>query len=357
MKCNCTMLSIDGVTKRFPSFTLDNVSLQVKQGEYFVLLGPTGSGKSSLMEIICGLRHPDYGSVTIAGSDVTHMDPSRRQIGYVPQDYALLPFKTVSENIAFGLKARKLTTSEIHSRVNEIMEILDISRLSHRYPGRLSGGERQRVALARALVIRPSILLLDEPLSAIDEDMRDSLIGEIRRIHDRLETTTVHICHNLEEAFALGDRLGIMCKGCLTQVGTPNEISRRPDTAFVSKFLRLPNTWEGEVRKNGSGNAFYVGDLFIQKVPFSAGPAIAILPTEHLVLSQSQPSVDSSTLVFEAQIQAGLPQIMRPELKLDGPHEITIPGIFSESEWKPGSLIYVSILRDKIHIVPETPDV
>jgi len=197
-----TMLCIDGVTKRFPAFCLEDISLQIRQGEYFVLLGPTGSGKSSLMEMICGLRAPDAGTITVAGKDVTRLDPSKRQIGYVPQDYALLPFKTVSENIAFGLRARRLPTHEIHSRVDQMMDVLGIKPLAHRHPGKLSGGERQRVALARALVIGPAILMLDEPLSAIDEDMRDSLVNEIRRIHQRLETTTIHICHSLEEAFA-----------------------------------------------------------------------------------------------------------------------------------------------------------
>jgi ABC-type Fe3+/spermidine/putrescine transport system ATPase subunit len=353
MNSEYNMLTIEGLCKHFPAFSLSDISLSVCQGEYFVLLGPTGSGKSSVMEMICGLRSPDSGTITIAGNDVTRLDPSKRQIGYVPQDYALLPFKTVSENIAFGLRARRVDSHEMQTRVNEIMEVLGISQLAKRLPGRLSGGERQRVALARALVIRPAILLLDEPLSAIDEDLRDSLVNEIRRIHLRMETTTVHICHNLEEAFALGDRVGIMRRGRLAQVGTPNEISRRPDNAFVGKFLRLPNTWEGEIREIGSERAFFAGDMHIRNVDGPVGPAIAVIPTECLCLSHTEPSYDSSMLTFAASIQPGLPQVLRPELKLAGPSTITVPGIFTGEAWQPGKSVYVSIPWDKIHVVSD----
>ncbi len=351
MNCNDVMLSIECLSKRFPTFSLAEISLQVNQGEYFVLLGPTGSGKSSLMEMICGLRTPDSGTVSVAGVDVTRVDPSKRQIGYVPQDYALLPFKTVSENIAFGLRARRLPSHDIRARVDEMMEVLGIRHLAKRFPGKLSGGERQRVALARALVISPAILLLDEPLSAVDEDMRESLINEIRRIHIRLGTTTVHICHNLEEAFALGDRVGIMCSGRFAQVGTPDEVSRRPDNAFVGRFLRLPNTWEGEIRKNGSGNAFYAGELCACQTTRSEGPAIAVIPTERLVLSHSQPPSDPSMLTFATTVQQGLPQAVRHELKLVGPVNVTVPGVFVGEAWTPGSTVYVSVPWQEIHVV------
>jgi len=353
MNCDYTMLTIEGLCKHFSAFSLSDISLQVCQGEYFVLLGPTGSGKSSLMEMICGLRTPDTGTITIAGNDVTRLDPSKRQIGYVPQDYALLPFKTVSDNIAFGLRARRVDSHEMHIRVNEIMEVLGISQLAKRLPGRLSGGERQRVALARALVIRPAILLLDEPLSAIDEDLRDSLVNEIRRIHLRMETTTVHICHNLEEAFALGDRIGIMRRGRLAQVGTPNEISRRPDNAFVGKFLRLPNTWDGVIKANGAQNAFYVGDFFVRNVPNPVGPAIAVIPTENLCITQVPQMCDESVLTFAAEIQSGLPQTIKPELRLQGPAVITIPGFYPTEEWTPGKTVYVNVPREQIHVVPD----
>ncbi len=352
MTCPETMLSIQNLTKHFHSFLLDDISLQVCQGEYFVLLGPTGSGKSSLMEMICGLRTPDSGTVSVAGVDVTHLDPSKRQIGYVPQDYALLPFKTVSENIAFGLRARKLRNHEIHARVGEMMEVMGIGHLARRFPGKLSGGERQRVALARALVISPAILLLDEPLSAVDEDMRGSLINEIRRIHQQLGTTTVHICHNMEEAFALGDRLGIMCNGRLAQVGTPDEVSRRPGNCFVGRFLRLPNTWEGEIRKNDSGNAFFCGDLHVRKVSDPEGTAIAVVPTERVVLSHTQPPPDPSILTFAATVQKGLPQLMRHEVKLTGPVSVTVPGVFVGEAWEPGRIVYVSVPWEEIHVVP-----
>lgn len=348
-----TMLSVEGLCKHFAGFSVCDIDLQVCQGEYFVLLGPTGSGKSSVMEMICGLRTPSSGTVVIDGQDVTGLDPSKRQIGYVPQDYALLPFKSVRENIAFGLRARKVPAAELRSRVDEIMEILGISLLSDRLPGTLSGGERQRVALARALVIGPAILLMDEPLSAIDEDLRESLVLEIKRLHERLQTTTVHICHNLEEAFALGDRIGIMRKGRLEHVGTPNQIARRPDNAFVGRFLRLPNTWEGEVRELGAENAFFTGGVYVKPVEVAAGPAIAVVSTEHIRLYHEEPIPAESHFCFRATVQEGLPQIMRPELRLVGHAAVTVPGIFPTSEWTVGSSVYVSIPYSEIHVAPD----
>ncbi|MBN1554595.1 MAG: ATP-binding cassette domain-containing protein [Phycisphaerae bacterium] len=225
------MLEVRNLSLRFPNFSLRRVGFSVAVGEYFVLFGPTGSGKTLLLELIAGLRRPDEGTVVINGVNRTFADPSVRRIGYVPQDLALIPFKTVWKNMAFGLSSRpfrpagksKRSDEGIRERIEEMLAMLKIEHLAQRMPSSLSGGEKQRVALGRALVVQPDLLLLDEPLSAVDENTGDVLMREIRALQRRLGITTLHICHRREEMRFLADRVGVLRDGEMT-IHNPSEI-------------------------------------------------------------------------------------------------------------------------------------
>jgi molybdate transport system ATP-binding protein/molybdate/tungstate transport system ATP-binding protein len=234
-------------------FHLRQINLAVAAGEYFVILGPTGSGKTVLLETIAGLYQPLKGRVLFSGQDVTNAPPEKRGIGFVYQDYALFPHLNVAENIAFGLKLRGVERKTIKERVTSISQLLGIDPLLHRRPKTLSGGESQRVALARALVVEPRLLLLDEPLSALDPEMREVLQRELARLHRQLGTTTLHVTHDFEEAVALGDRIAVVNKGRIVQVGSPEEIFRKPGSEFVARFVGVKNIFKGEVRSVENG--------------------------------------------------------------------------------------------------------
>jgi len=219
---------VRGLALRAGGFRLSGIDLSAESGEYIVLLGPTGAGKTILLEAIAGLRRPAGGRILLDGHDITETPPERRGIGFLYQDYALFPHLTVAENIAFGLRARRIPRDEIRTRVEEIARLLKIEILLPRRPGSLSGGERQRVGLGRALAIAPPLLLLDEPLSALDPEMREGLQRELLQVHRTLRTTTVHVTHDFEEAIGLGDRVAVMDQGTIVQKGTAEEIFRRP---------------------------------------------------------------------------------------------------------------------------------
>jgi ABC-type Fe3+/spermidine/putrescine transport system ATPase subunit len=241
------MIRIEDVRKNLGMFSLRGVSLEIERGEYFVILGPTGSGKTVLLECIAGLYDVDGGKVFIEDEDVTDLPPERRRVGYVPQDYVLFPHLTVYENIAFALRLRGWDEAMTRGRVTELAEMLHIGHLMERHPQTLSGGEQQRSALARALAFSPRVMLLDEPLSALDEGTRAELSVELARISDELHTTVIHVCHNFEEAIDLGDRIAIVRSGEVLQVGTPAEIFRHPNSRFVARFVRSENIFPAQV--------------------------------------------------------------------------------------------------------------
>ncbi|MEZ8220077.1 molybdate/tungstate transport system ATP-binding protein [Candidatus Fervidibacteria bacterium JGI MDM2 JNZ-1-D12] len=257
------MLELRNLSIRLGEFDLRDISFEVQEGEYFVLLGPTGTGKTVLIECIAGLHRPRTGRIILNGRDVTNLPPEGRGIAYVPQDYALFPNLTAFENIAFGLRVRKLPNEKVRAKVLELAEWLGITYLLDRLPLTLSGGEKQRVALARALAVEPQILLLDEPLAAVDEQTRDRLCRELKTIQRQTGATFLHVSHNFEETLAVADRIGVMNfteetenkgsgsklrVGRMLQVGTPEEIFYRPANEFVARFTRAENIWRGEVK-------------------------------------------------------------------------------------------------------------
>ncbi len=245
------MIKIENLSKDWKEFELKHVNLEVEDGEYFVILGPSGSGKTMLLELIAGIWYPDSGKIYMNHREVTPLPPEKRDVGFVYQNYMLFPHKTVFENIAFGLNIRKLDKKEIKIRVIEMMNLFGISHLADRMPRTLSGGEQQRTALARALIIRPKIMLMDEPLGALDRKTRDDLIQELKEIHEKFDTTIIHVTHNFDEALSLADRIAIMKDGRISQVGDSTEIFRHPADMFVADFVGAENIIEGIAKKDG----------------------------------------------------------------------------------------------------------
>jgi spermidine/putrescine transport system ATP-binding protein len=243
-------LEVASLTKAYSGRTvLDNVSLRVEPGEFIAILGPSGSGKSTLLKITAGFEQADRGTVRLQGMDVTHVPPYRRNINTVFQSYALFPHLSVFENVAYGLRRKRVGEPELSNRVHAALALVDLAAFGPRIPETLSGGEQQRIALARALVNRPAVLLLDEPLSALDLKIRRRMQGELRRIHQDVGTTFLYVTHDQEEALVMADRIAVMRRGALEQVGTAREIYDHPMTPFVADFIGemnwLPGTLVG----------------------------------------------------------------------------------------------------------------
>jgi sulfate transport system ATP-binding protein len=229
---------VENVSKQFGSFkAVDEVNLEIKSGSLVALLGPSGSGKSTLLRLISGLEMPDSGKILLTGKDATYQSVQERNIGFVFQHYALFKHLTVRKNVAFGLELRKAPKAKIKARVEQLLELVQLSGLGDRYPSQLSGGQRQRVALARALAVEPNVLLLDEPFGALDAKVRKDLRAWLRRLHDEVHVTTVFVTHDQEEAMEVSDEIVVMNKGRVEQVGTPASIYDHPASAFVMSFI------------------------------------------------------------------------------------------------------------------------
>jgi len=299
-------VAVKGLSVELGEFSLREIDLDIRRGEYFCILGPTGAGKTILLECIAGLRAPRAGRVWLNGTEVTHLPPEKRGVSYVPQDYALFPFLTVGENIAFGLRLRGFSSWEIRQRVKSISRTLGIDHLLGRSPGSLSGGERQRVALARALVVEPSVLLLDEPLSALDPGTKSGLCLELRRIHKEFGVTILHVTHNLEEALILSERSAVLCDGTVQQVGTREEVLYSPCNCRVARFLGLLNVFRGELRGVRDGTAYVLWKGHILEAPAPSARVLrhdrvffCIRPEEVVILRPGRPlkpGVEKNTL-------------------------------------------------------------
>ncbi|MHB8776495.1 MAG: ABC transporter ATP-binding protein [Anaerolineales bacterium] len=241
-------LEINNISKKFGvTDAVSDFNLHIEKGELVSFLGPSGCGKTTTLRMVAGFEAPTSGQIVMNGGDITEMPPNQRDVGMVFQSYALFPNMTVAGNIGFGLKVMKKSADEIKHRVDEMLGLINMPEYAHRYPYQLSGGQQQRVALARALALRPSVLLLDEPLSALDAKIRVSLRSEIRAIQQKLGITAIYVTHDQEEAMSISDRIVVMHEGKIEQIGTPFEIYNFPSTVFTANFVGTLNTADGEV--------------------------------------------------------------------------------------------------------------
>ncbi|GIO07936.1 ABC transporter ATP-binding protein [Brevibacillus reuszeri] len=241
-------VELRGIMKKFQNnVVVQDFNLQVEQGEFIAFLGPSGCGKTTTLNMIAGFLDPDGGDLLIKGQRMNGVPPYKRELGMVFQTYSLFPHMTVAENIAYGLKLRKVGKQEMQERVKRVLELVKLPNVADRYPKQLSGGQRQRIAIARALVIEPSLLLLDEPLSNLDAKLREELRDELKRLHQEIGVTTIFVTHDQEEALALSDRIVVLNHGFVEQIGTPLEIYNQPASEFVHTFIGKTNRMEGEV--------------------------------------------------------------------------------------------------------------
>ena len=253
---------IKDAVKRYGDFTaLNGVSLNIREGEFFTLLGPSGCGKTTLLRMIAGFNSIEGGDFYFGEKRINNVDAHKRDIGMVFQNYAIFPHLTVRENVAYGLKARKTPKAEMYKRVDEALELVQISHLADRKPNELSGGQQQRVALARAFVIEPSVLLMDEPLSNLDAKLRVQMRTVIKKLQRRLGITTIYVTHDQEEALAISDRIAVMKDGNIMQIGTPNEIYAKPQNPFVAGFIGVSNFLECDV---DNGKVTIQGEMTVE---------------------------------------------------------------------------------------------
>ena len=276
-------LNVNDLFRSYGDFQL-RVNLTVEKGEFLSVIGPSGCGKSTLLRMVAGLEEADAGGIELMGREISHEPPEKRGIGMVFQDYALFPHLRVAENVAYGLKLRKVGKKEREERVRDLLSLVRLSDKADAFPSTLSGGEQQRVALARAIAPNPSVLLLDEPLSALDARLRIELRREIREVHDRLSLTTLYVTHDQEEALTLSDRIAVMNHGVILQTGTPKGLYENPGHLFTGTFLGLSNTLDGRVE-----NGWFVTQSGQRIVPSSedSGPGTLFFRPHHVALHDS----------------------------------------------------------------------
>ncbi|KUL93428.1 ABC transporter ATP-binding protein [Bosea sp. WAO] len=291
-------ITIERLVKSYGSFkALDDVSLSIRSGEFITLLGPSGSGKTTLLMVLAGFVRPQSGSVRFADREVVLLPPHKRDIGMVFQNYALFPHMTVAGNLAYPLKLRNVPAREIAGRVERALDLIQLSAFGERRIDQLSGGQRQRVALARAVIFEPRILLMDEPLSALDKNLREQMQLEVRRLHDRLGMTTVYVTHDQREALTMSDRIAVINRGRVVQLDRPRELYERPATHFVASFIGESSTLPIEVR---DGRPSFAGAPLL-----SAAPAPASSASSFLVLRPEKLRLLADAAPAEANVIAG----------------------------------------------------
>jgi len=348
------VIQIENLSIDLGEFHLRDIALSIEDGEYMVVLGPTGAGKTVVVECVVGIYRPKVGRIIVGGHDVTDLYPEERQVGYVPQDYGLFPNMSVRRNLAYGLEARKAPRAEVERRVEEMMGMLGISHLHHRLPLNLSGGEKQRVALGRALVTQPRILLLDEPLAALDENLRSELATELRRIQRTVRGTFLHVCHSFEEAADVADRVAILNDGRLVQVGTIEEVLSRPASLFVAQFTRARNFLEGMAERVGDGCRVRLSSgptILSDYGPFDGPVTIAIRP-EDIELNAAARAEGATSL--PATVTAIRPKPTHSEVALDAgfplvAHDRRAPG---GPSLRAGDQIAVHVRAQAVKVFP-----
>jgi len=354
---NETAITIDSLRKEYDTITaVKDVSFSVRQGEFFTLVGPSGSGKTTLLRLLAGLENETSGAVQIDGEDMSTVPPENRPTNMVFQDLALFPFKNVYENLSFGLKMDGVGKAERRERADEMLETLDLEGYGDKKVDELSGGEKQRIALGRSLLTEPDVLLLDEPLSSLDVKLRKEMQLELRHIHHDLESTFFYVTHDQEVALTASDRIGIMNKGELIQIGTPQEVYEQPHTQFVARFIGDTNLWSGTVSDSDPGIVETDSgvDMAIAnngEFPARTRVAVSIRP-EQIDIAQSLTGDNVLEATIDEHIYKG-DDIIYQVTTEGGEVIIQQPAKESTDLYKGGHSVDIAFSRESVHLILE----
>lgn len=348
------LLKLDGISKRFGStVAVQALSLAMNEGEILCLLGPSGCGKTTVLRIIAGFEAPDQGSVHFEDEEITRQSPQNRKFGMVFQSYALFPHMNVFENVAFGLKVRRLAGPEIGQRVTRALELVQLESKTGRRIQELSGGEQQRVAVARAIVIEPRLLLLDEPLSNLDASLREATRTQLRQLIRKLQMSAIFVTHDQEEAFAVGDRIAILNRGVVQQIGQPAEIYDRPANLFVSRFVGRSNVLRVQTER-GSERFLVDGNLWRGAEPARlSGTMVAVFRPEQIRLEQTS---ENSAQVEVTELQRTVQGVFVSGRLGDSVIEIRVPAAeisVDSSRWRVGKRVLISVPPEAIRLFPD----
>ena len=341
---------------------VDSVSIDVRQGEFISLLGPSGSGKTTLLMMIAGFETPNAGVIRVGDRDVTHLAPNRRDIGMVFQRYALFPHMTVEQNIGFPLRMRKITKLEISQRVADVLSLVQLGGLEARMPSQLSGGQQQRVAVGRALVFEPPVLLMDEPLGALDKKLREQMQLEIKRLQKKLGVTVIYVTHDQEEALTMSDRIAVMRDGRLEQIGSPTELYDEPATPFVADFIGKTNFLEGEYLSASRDSLIVgIGKSGRINVPKPAGNEsrnpgarvrLAIRPEQIRIFSRGAGGDEALAGVVEAAIFVGAFRTFLLRLQSGDLIQVQTPAADDSAHVREGDAVDLVVKNDAVHVFP-----
>jgi ABC-type Fe3+/spermidine/putrescine transport system ATPase subunit len=350
------MIRLENLHIQVGNFTLSNINMIVEQGDYFILLGPTGAGKTVLLESIAGIHRIREGKIWLRGEDVTSLEPEKRETSIVYQDFCLFPHLSVKENILFGLKLRKTKVADMNNILEKLVNLLNIAQLLERRPETLSGGERQKVALTRALAIQPDVLLLDEPLGALDPASRETVRDELRQLHSTLGITTIHVTHDFEEAMSLGNRVAVIGDGQLKQVGTPEQVFYEPNSEFVARFAMTRNIFEGEVRHTSGETMFTTMGTNIKVSQQTAeGRCLASLRPEEVLITL-QPENRTGFNCFASKINHIVDRGSTLLITVNVP--LVISSLITRHSFKElalvqGTDVYISFAASSVHVFDE----
>jgi spermidine/putrescine transport system ATP-binding protein len=359
-------IDLVGLTKRFghghPA-AVDNIDLSVASGEFFSLLGPSGCGKTTTLRLIAGFEEPTSGSILLDGVDVAAVPPHKRNVNTVFQSYALFPFMSVFDNVAFGLRHAHVGKAEQKTRVGEALALVDMTAYSGRRPSQLSGGQQQRIALARALVLNPAVLLLDEPLGALDAKLRRSLKVELKALQERVGITFIYVTHDQEEALTMSDRLAVMHAGRIAQIGTPQEVYEEPADAYVADFLGAANLLEILVSERTGDSASTLalgGSVLTTSVEVPAAPgakAQAVIRPERVrVEAHGSAGPNRVPAMVERVVYLGAATQVMLRLATGESLQAVVPNDAESAGWAQGTPVHAYLPADALRVLPGTPD-
>jgi spermidine/putrescine transport system ATP-binding protein len=354
-------IELVGLTKRFHhghAAAVDNIDLSVAGGEFFSLLGPSGCGKTTTLRLVAGFEEPTSGRILLDGVDVSGVPPHKRKVNTVFQSYALFPFMTASDNVAFGLKYAGCSKSELKTRVGEALALVDMTSFADRRPSQLSGGQQQRIALARALVLNPAVLLLDEPLGALDAKLRRSLKVELKALQERVGITFIYVTHDQEEALTMSDRMAVMHAGRIAQIGTPREVYEEPADSYVADFLGAANLIEISVieRTVGSTATLKLGDsvlttsLAVPAAPGEVAQAV-VRPERVRVEEHGSAGVNRVPAMVERVVYLGAATQVMLRLATGESVQAVIPNDESAATWSQGTPVHCCLPADAIRVL------